>query len=97
MALLCVPLTDMTINPDYRLDFDMDDIRIQKRQDGVWHDLAPISETAAMVWEGVERGLDRDAIVRAIVNEFDGADEATVAADMDALLAQLTALGIAEA
>lgn len=74
----------------------MDDIRIQRRKADEWCDLAPISETAAMVWEGVERGIDRARLIEAVVNEFDGADEATVAADMDALIAQLTALGILE-
>ncbi len=87
----------MKINPDYRLDYDMDDIRIQRREAEEWRDLAPISETAAMVWEGVERGIDRARLIEAVVNEFDGADAATVAADLDALLAQLTALGILEA
>ncbi len=86
----------MKINADYRLDYDMDDIRIQKRGGDGWRDLAPISETAAMVWEGLERGVERARLIEAVVNEFDGADEATVAADLDALIAQLTALGIAE-
>lgn len=74
----------------------MDDIRIQKREDGEWRDLAPISETAAMVWEGIERGIERDRLIEAVVNEFDGADAATVGADMDTLIAQLEALGIVE-
>ena len=86
----------MKINENYRLDYDLDDIRIQKRETGEWHELCSISETAAMVWSGLERGLDREAIIASIVNEFDGADETIVGADMDALIAQLTALGFVE-
>lgn len=86
----------MKINENYRLDFDMDDIRIQKRENGEWREFCSISDTAAMVWVGIERGLDRGAIIASVVNEFDGADEATVGADMDALIMQLEALGIVE-
>lgn len=86
----------MRINENYRLDYDLDDITIQKRENGAWRELCSISDTAAMVWGGIERGLDRAAIVAAVVNEFDGADEAIVGADMDALIEQLAALGIVE-
>lgn len=86
----------MKINENYRLDYDLDDITIQKRENGAWSDLCSISDTAAMVWGGIERGLDRAAIIAAVVNEFDGADETIVGADMDALIEQLTVLGIVE-
>lgn len=86
----------MKINENYRLDYDMDDIHIQKREGDAWHDLCSISETAAMVWEGIERGIARDKLIEAVMNEFDGADEATVGADMDGLIDQLSALGIVE-
>jgi hypothetical protein len=49
-----------------------------------------------MAWEGIERGVSRETIVASIVGEFDGANEALVAQDLDALMAQLVALGYAE-
>lgn len=86
----------MKINDNYRLDYDLDDITLQKREGDAWRELCSVSDTAAMVLGGIERGLDRAAIIAAVVNEFDGADEATVGADMDALIEQLAALGIVE-
>ena len=66
----------MKINADYRLDYDMDDIRIQKRGADGWCDLAPISETAAMVslethhWPGNVREL-RNVVERAVYRHED--------------------------
>ena len=49
-----------------------------------------------MAWEGFERGTPRPALITAIVEESDGTDETTVAADLEALEQQLLALGYAE-
>lgn len=86
----------MRFNENYRLSYEMDEIYIQKNGAEGWQDLAPISETAAMAWEGLERGLSREALTEAIVNEFAGSRAAQVAADLERLIAQLKALGILE-
>ena len=48
-----------------------------------------------MAWDGIERGMDREALIDAVAAEF-SAPRSVVEPDLDALLAQLTALGYAE-
>lgn len=87
----------MKIKPEFSVRFDEDDICIVRvRPDGTEEYVAPLSASAAMAWEGIERGFDREALIDVVANEFDGADRETVAADLDALTAQLIALGFAE-
>lgn len=87
----------MKIKKEYSLHYDLDDITVvQTAPDGTEREICPISETAAMAWEGIERGLDRQTIIDAIVTEFYGADRATVDRDLDALTGQLRAMGCLE-
>lgn len=87
----------MRIKEEYSLAYDLDGVSIVRTlPGGVRQEICPISETAAMAWEGIERGMDRQTIIDAIAAEFDGADPATVARDLDALVTQLTALGYIE-
>lgn len=87
----------MKIKPEFSVRFDEDDICIVRvMPDGTEEFVSPLSASAAMAWEGIERGMDREAIAEAVATEFDGADRATVERDLDALLAQLLALGYAE-
>ncbi len=88
----------MKIKPEYSLQFDMDSIDIVRTEpDGTVTVMAPISETAAMAWEGFVRNVPKKQLVDAIVNEFDGATAPQVEKDLEALAAQLIALGYAEA
>ena len=88
----------MKIKPEYTVRFYEDDICIVRlRPDGEEDYICQISETAAMAWEGIEHGIERDELINAIVTEFSGASNETVAADLDALMSQLVALGYAEA
>ena len=87
----------MKIKPEFSLEYELDNIYIVKTEsDGTKRDICPITETAAMAWEGFERGIARSALITAIVEEFDGTDEVTVAADLETLEQQLLALGYAE-
>jgi len=87
----------MKIKPEFSVRFDEDDICIVRtRPDGTEEIVSPLSASAAMAWEGVERGMSREAIAEAVATEFEGADLAAVERDLDALLAQLLALGYAE-
>lgn len=87
----------MRIKPEFALQYELDDITIiRKEPGGSVTELSPISETAAMAWEGIERNIAFDALVDAIVTEFAGATKEGVAADLKALMAQLVALGYAE-
>lgn len=85
----------MKFNENYRLYYELDDIFIQKKDDnGRWQDYCPISETAAMAWEGLERNIERGALIEAICNEFAGANAEQVGRDLDGLMAQLRQMGI---
>lgn len=87
----------MKIKKEFSLHYDLDDITVvQTAPDGTEREICPISETAAMAWEGIDRGIGREELIDAIMTEFAGADRATVARDLDALTAQLKALGYIE-
>lgn len=86
----------MKINKSYRLSYEMDIIYIQKNEAGTWTDLCPISDTAAMAWEGLERNLPTEELAEAICTEFAGSSKDQVLTDLAALTAQLKALGILE-
>lgn len=86
----------MKIKPEYTLRYEDDISIVQTLPDGTEREICPLSDTAAMAWEGIERGMDKAAIAESIVHEFDGAEPSQVAADLDALITQLIALGYAE-
>ena len=88
----------MRIKKEYSLRYDDDGTIsvVQTLPDGSEREICPISDTAAMAWEGIEKNLPRQMLVDAIVNEFAGADAAVVEQDLDALIAQLTQLGYIE-
>ena len=88
----------MKIKQEYSLQYDDDGTIsiVQAMPDGTMKEICPISDTAAMAWEGLERGVPKPDLVAAITAEFDGADAVTVERDLDALIAQLTALGYIE-
>ena len=52
-----------------------------------------LSTTGSRYWELLSSGLDPETIVRTLVSEFD-VDAATVRADIDRLVAELTAEGL---
>lgn len=87
----------MKIRPEFTINYEEDDISIVRRcEDGTEEMVSPLSASAAMAWEGIERGMDRTALVDAVMTEFGVADRAQIEADLDALCAQLIALGYAE-
>ena len=87
----------MKIKPEYSLAFELDEINILHTDPaGTVTVVGPISDTAAMAWDGIARDIPFDTLVEAIVNEFAGATKEQVAADLKALMAQLAALGYAE-
>ncbi len=87
----------MKIKPEFFISYDEDDICILRREaDGSAREVSPISASAAMAWECIERGMTREAMIEAIITEFGGADPEQVTADLDALTAQLLTLGYAE-
>ena len=65
---------------------DIDDEIVVMRLDN--GDFFSLSGTAASAWRLIDGMRDRDALVTELGREFDG-DEATIATDVDAFLAQL--------
>ncbi len=83
----------MKLNPEYYVNYTEADICVMRRlPDGGEEEVCPISATAALVWDGLEHGLDREALIESVVYEF-SADPDVVAADLEDLLAQLVELG----
>ena len=57
----------MKIKPGFYISFDEDDISIMRRlPDGTAEYVSPISASAAMAWDGIERGMDREALIDAM-------------------------------
>ena len=48
-----------------------------------------LNSTAAVVWKGLERGMDREALVRELVAGFE-VEPAAAAAELDRLLGELS-------
>ena len=87
----------MRIKPEFSIDYEMDDISIVRTEpDGTVRAVSPISASAALAWEGFQKGLPREAIVESVVQEFAGASEEVVAQELEELARQLVALGYAE-
>ena len=87
----------MKIKPEYFLCYEESEISIMRlREDGTEEFVSPLSASAAIAWDGFRYGLSREAIIDAVVAEFQGADPETVAEELEALAAQLIALGYAE-
>lgn len=55
-----------------------------------------LNATGAVLWKGLEQGLDRAALVERLTSEFD-VDTQAAAAETDRLLAELTRLELVEA
>ena len=52
-----------------------------------------LNATAAVLWKGMERGLDREALLDDLLAHFD-VDRATATAELDRLLGELSARGL---
>ena len=52
-----------------------------------------LNATAAVLWKGMERGMDRDALLDELLAQFD-VDRPTAAAELDRLVADLSERGL---
>ena len=87
----------MKIKPEYTLRFEEEGVSVVRVSPaGEVTPVSPISDTAAMAWEGFERGFSRPELAEAIVTEFGGVTREQVEQELDELAAQLIALGYAE-
>ena len=83
----------MKLKPEYSICYDEDDICLTQRlPDGTEREVAPLTASAAMAIEALGRGMDRDSVIDAVMTEFSVQDRDLIAADLDALLAQLRRL-----
>ncbi len=60
-----------------------------------FHGTVVMNELSAFVWKQLSAPMDRDALLEAILQEYD-VDRETAAADLDGLLARFRELGIVE-
>ena len=54
-----------------------------------------LNESGAFLWKKLEQGSDREALIRALLAEYD-VDSATATADVDAFLEKLSSAGCLE-
>jgi hypothetical protein len=52
-----------------------------------------LNATAALLWKGMERGLEREQLLDSLLAEFE-VDRPTAAAELDRLLGELAARGL---
>jgi len=52
-----------------------------------------LNATAALLWKGLERGLEREQLLDSLLAEFE-VDRPTAAAELDRLLGELAARGL---
>ena len=52
-----------------------------------------LNDTAAWIWKGLERGLDRDGLVAALLERYE-VSPAEAEAELDALIADLSQRGL---
>lgn len=60
-----------------------------------FHGMIQLNETGSVIWRCLEKGMERDAIVESILNDYDVARE-VARQDVDKVLRQLLCEGIVE-
>ena len=55
-----------------------------------------LNGTAARIWEGIEKGLDKKELCDILLSEYPKAGRDRVLADVENVIAQLLAAGVAE-
>ena len=89
---------DMKIKKGFVLRNVVDEYIVMPTGDNIakFEGAVVLNEVSAFVFKQLENSVSRDDLLAALLNEFE-VDEATAAADLDALLRQFTDLGLMEA
>lgn len=64
--------------------------------EGLLNGVIRLNGTAAEIWKGIESGLDRDGIVKLILEQYTGTDEAEIGQDVDQIISRLSSAGLIE-
>ena len=81
----------LTKRPDHFTEAEIDDEVVVMRLDN--GDFYSLSATSAAIWRLMDGTRDRNALVAALIGQFDG-DEARIASDVDAFLAEIRGMGL---
>ena len=89
---------DMKIKKGFVLRNVVDEYIVMPTGDNIakFEGAVVLNEVSAFIFKQLENSVSRDDLLAALLNEFE-VDEATAAADLDALLRQFTDLGLLEA
>lgn len=89
---------DMKIKKGFVLRNVVDEYIVMPTGDNIakFEGAVVLNEVSAFIFKQLENSVSRDDLLAALLNEFE-VDEATAAADLDALLRQFTDLGLMEA
>jgi len=88
---------DMKIKEGFVLRNVVDEFIVMPTGDNIakFEGAVVLNEVAAFIFEKMKNPVSRDDLLTAMLNEFD-VDEATAAADLDALIEKLTEMGLIE-
>lgn len=87
----------MKLKPEYSVRYDEDDICIVRLTPAGGEEyVTTLTASAAMAVDAFQRGMTREAVIEAVMTEFNVPDRDRIAADLDVLVRQMIALGFAE-
>ena len=62
----------------------------------IFNGIIKLNESGKFIWDMLVKGAEKDDIVKALLEEYEGVDEATVAADVDRFIGELRGANILE-
>lgn len=62
----------------------------------IFNGIIKLNESAKLIWDMLVRGAEKEEIVKALLNEYEGVDAAVVEADVDNFINKLEGANILE-
>ena len=62
----------------------------------IFNGIIKLNESGKFIWDMLVKGAEKDDIVKALLEEYEGVDEATAAADVDRFIGELRGANILE-
>ena len=62
----------------------------------IFNGIIKLNESGKFIWDMLVKGAEKDDIVKALLEEYEGVDEATATADVDRFIGELRGANILE-
>ena len=62
----------------------------------IFNGIVKLNESGKFIWDMLVKGAEKDDIVKALLEEYEGVDEATATADVDRFIGELRGANILE-